>query len=944
MVKYSPRDAPQIGPGRWTWPITSLQNDKLISKITARGTQLQDELDRANREHTHRSTSNPQLLWHEFKNDICKIAKQSTKDSYHRVTSRINALTTDLNEITTHSDLDTNEDLRSKEAWLASEKTHLENVIMRSQKEILHAKIANHGEKLGSIWSAISKDCKPHDLIRRLKIPNSEPPQYERDTVRMACLTRNYHEALQQDGLPANETEEEFEWALTENLHHIPGSQLLEEPTLTSLNWNITQAQVKEALHLSKNGSATGVDGCPYELWKTLHLRYNAACQMNKTGFNITKVLTEVFNDIQIHDVDPNTPFALGWMCPIYKKKDPTEISNYRPITLMNTDYKILTKVLALQLTQPIYTLVHEDQVGFITQQSIFNHIRLARAIITYAEVMEEDGVIIALDQEKAYDKIRHDYLWKTLEVFHIPPTFIKTVKSLYQHAHTKVAINGVFSDPFHVTRGVRQGDPLSCPLFDLAIEPLACMLRSDANLQGIPIPGLPRNVLVTMFADDTTLFLSKYDRFDDVQITLDKWCRTSGVKFNIEKTEIIPIGTIDHRSVIPTSQKINPLDQNLLDNKIHIAKDGDATHSLGTWIGNHVNDLTPWEPILDKINKALASWHHTRPTLHGKRLIIQSVIGGHTQFLTKAQGMPTRIGDALTKIIRDFLWEDDSSPRIALDTLFRPIEEGGLNLLDINSRNDAIDIVWLKTYLNFSQSRPTWAHITDLIINASTPPGTSPLARINTFLQSWDPPTRGPRLTLLNNDIVRMLHVAKKYRTNLTAIRLTPHICSQLPAWYHPFAKTTPLTTSTARCLLKKHSVSTVADLVSMSARLRTLRQLLPHIPDPLCTCTDCSHDRTNGCRNPHACATDAMARTHQIAPKWNPLEIGETHDNLSLSPARKARNREAQQLNGAVCFDPSITCKNDLAECFRIFTNPEKISPIPAHRPYTRGINHRH
>jgi hypothetical protein len=62
-------------------------------------------------------------------------------------------------------------------------------------------------------------------------------------------------------------------------------------------------------------------------------------------------------------------------MCPIYKKKDPTEISNYRPITLLNTDYKLLTKVLAIQLMKPIHLLVHPNQPGFIRKRLIFDHI-----------------------------------------------------------------------------------------------------------------------------------------------------------------------------------------------------------------------------------------------------------------------------------------------------------------------------------------------------------------------------------------------------------------------------------------------------------------------------------------------------------------------------------------------------------------------------------------
>lgn len=67
-------------------------------------------------------------------------------------------------------------------------------------------------------------------------------------------------------------------------------------------------------------------------------------------------------------------------------------------------------------------------------------------------------------------------------------------------------------------------------------------------------------------------------------------------------------------------------------------------------------------------------------------------------------------------------------------------------------------------------------------------PPGTSAIAIANTFLQSWDPPTKGPRLVTLNEGIRRMLKVAKKYNTNLAAIRLSPGVQATLPAWYHPY------------------------------------------------------------------------------------------------------------------------------------------------------------
>jgi hypothetical protein len=158
-----------------------------------------------------------------------------------------------------------------------------------------------------------------------------------------------------------------------------------------------------------------------------------------------------IFNDIQTHGIDEQTNVTLGWMCPMYKKKDRSEIENYQPITLLNTDYKILTKALAMQLAQEVHTLVHPNQSRFILKRSIFDPIRLAKVMIEYADITEEDGALIALDQEKVYDRINHDYLIETLKSFNLPKMFIKTIKVLYSNAYTQVAINGVMSSPFKV-------------------------------------------------------------------------------------------------------------------------------------------------------------------------------------------------------------------------------------------------------------------------------------------------------------------------------------------------------------------------------------------------------------------------------------------------------------------------------------------------------------
>jgi hypothetical protein len=471
MVKYAPLDAPEIGKGRWTLPLHMTENEEFLDMIIKRGMTLQTDLDTLQRNTPEKSMANPQQLWKTFKTDIQNTAMKIMKNIHYKLNTRIRLLEKDKKALANNPRADTCNNIRTSEAIVTNQLSHLIKKKVHAKKDDLRAELTLHGEKLGGVWSALSKEQKPRDLIRRLKIQNIEPPQYKQSSEKMAKLAKEYHNGLKHAGL--SQQQEDFERDLRQILiKKIPWTQTLSNPETSALSRPLTEGQTEKASHLSKNVSATGMDGCLYELWKALQKKFELASEADKLGFDIIKVITNVLTDIQQHS--PETDFALGWMCPIYKKKDQTEISNCRPITLLNTDYKILTKILAIQLMDHIETLMHKNQVGFIPNRSIVDHIRMANAIINYAEVVEENGAIVALDQEKAYDKIRHGYLWETLD------TFINTVKALYQHASTCVAINGVLSKPFCVQRGIRQGDPLSCPIFDLAIEPLACMIRKD--------------------------------------------------------------------------------------------------------------------------------------------------------------------------------------------------------------------------------------------------------------------------------------------------------------------------------------------------------------------------------------------------------------------------------------------------------------------------------
>jgi len=143
---------------------------------------------------------------------------------------------------------------------------------------------------------------------------------------------------------------------------------------------------------------------------------------------------------------------------------------------------------------------------------------------------------------------------------------------------------------------------------------------------------------------------------------------------------------------------------------------------------------------------------------------------------------------------------------------------------------------------LDLTPSRPLWAIVTDILINAAAPPGTSVIVRINSFIQTWDPPTQGPHAACLGDNIIRILKAGKKYKTNLAAIRLSPALQAKLPAWYHPGTAPQALTNVATKCLLKNHSVKTIADLIKLTHKIRTHSLNTEHVPSQECICIECA------------------------------------------------------------------------------------------------------
>ena len=152
----------------------------------------------------------------------------------------------------------------------------------------------------------------------------------------------------------------------------------------------------------------------------------------------------------------------------IFKKQDERKnLKNWRPISLLNVDYKIISKVLTSRLSRVLKSVIDQDQTCSVPKCSISLNLVLLRNVFHYIERSDEAAILISLDQKKAFDRVGRSFLTDILCHLGFGPNFRKWVATLYEGAFMQIILNGRLTNGISLRRGVRQGDPLSpCSMF----------------------------------------------------------------------------------------------------------------------------------------------------------------------------------------------------------------------------------------------------------------------------------------------------------------------------------------------------------------------------------------------------------------------------------------------------------------------------------------------
>ena len=202
-------------------------------------------------------------------------------------------------------------------------------------------------------------------------------------------------------------------------------------------------------------------------------------------------------------------------------------------------------------MSQPYLRSYILIKTGFVKGRFIGQNVRLLNDIIEYADAKKLPGILLFIDFRKAFDTIEWNFIHKCIELYNFGPNIRKWISILYNNVESGVLNAGFMTNYFQVSRGVRQGCPLSPLLFVLSVELLALKIRQDQLCRGVPLPD-GQNAKISQFADDTTLILEDTISLRKAMNIVNSFGALSGLQLNKKKTKAMWIGSSSKNKSMP--------------------------------------------------------------------------------------------------------------------------------------------------------------------------------------------------------------------------------------------------------------------------------------------------------------------------------------------------------------------------------------------------------
>ncbi|RVW53576.1 LINE-1 reverse transcriptase-like [Vitis vinifera] len=370
-----------------------------------------------------------------------------------------------------------------------------------------------------------------------------------------------------------------------------------------------------------------------------------------------------------------------------------TGTGEFRPISLLGGLYKLMAKVLANRLKLVLDKVVSVDQNAFVRGRQIIDASLIANEVVDYWQKRKEKGLVCKLDIEKAYDSISWSFLMKVLSKMGFGSRWMDWMWWCFSTAKFSVRINGAPAGFFPSSKGLRQGDPISPYLFILGMEVLSALIRRAVQgnyISGCRLRGRGgEEIMVShlLFADDTIIFCeASKDQLTHLGWILAWFEAASGLRINLAKSELIPVGEIDNveEMAVELGCRIGSF----------------PVKYLGLPLGARHKALPMWDGVEERLRRRLARWKRQYLSKGGRITLIRSTLASIPIYQMSIFRMPKSVVKRLEKLQRDFLWGGGNMGRkihlVNWKVVCTQKDKGGLGIRRMGLLNKALLGKWI--------------------------------------------------------------------------------------------------------------------------------------------------------------------------------------------------------------------------------------------------------
>ena len=654
-------DPNQRGKGLWKFNTSLIHDCTYVNNIK----KIVNECSETYKDHEDKS-----LVWEMTKMKVRAFSVPYCVRKKREKVEFKKQLEHDLEEL--QRSMDSNPNQQTQEVYYSSknelekiEKDELKSQIMRSK-----IKWTEDGEKNSKFFLSLEKRNYLNKVISNLEIDG----KIIHDPKEISEAQTMFYKKLYSEQI--DEKSSCYSDSLNDFLKNNDMPKLSEEQK-TKCDNEISEKEILNSIKQLANGKTPGSDGLPADFYKFFWTDIKQLL-IDSIKYSMKKGELSIEQKRGIITLLPK------------KHKNRLLLKNWRPISLLNTDYKIIAKMLAIRLQEVLPSIINDDQSGYLKGRYIGQNIRILEDVSFFTQSNNLPGILLSIDFEKAFDSINWNFLFNTLQHVNFGNIFINYIKTMYNDIQSTILNNGSTGSYFKLQRGVRQGCPLSAFLFILCLETLANKIRNDKNIKGIKLGN--REIKISLLADDITLILADLDSVKNSLNVLKLFTKCAGLKINVEKTQAKHIGsliTCDHypHGLSWIKTPIETLG-------IVITDSEDSNYKCN------------FQQRIVNLKAVLNIWKTRKLSLKGKITILNNLALAPLIYVSSVVSTPDLAIKEINNTVQNFIW-DGSTAKIAQKSLIQSIEKGGLKLCHFGTKVVALQLSWVKRLVNNTNS--TW-------------------------------------------------------------------------------------------------------------------------------------------------------------------------------------------------------------------------------------------